>query len=84
MFEMVRNIVVDDTSKLEVDYISLLVDIHCDSMTKVKVVLAVVVAVVVVVAVFVVDSTCWVFVVDYNDDVDDYLHSSMDNPIGLY
>ena len=81
MFEMVRNIVVDDTSELALDYISLLLDNHFDSMTKVKVVIVVVAVAVVVAAV---DNTCWVFVTNYNDDVDGYLQSVMDNPTDLY
>ena len=81
MFEMVRTMVVDDTSELALDYISLLLDNHFDSMTKVKVVIVVVAVAVVVAAV---DNTCWVFVTNYNDDVDGYLQSVMDNPTDLY
>ena len=86
MFEMVRNIVVDDTSELEVEYISLLVDIRFDSMTRVKVVIVVVLVVAVAAAAAaVVDNTWWVFVRDYNDDdVDGYLHSIRDKQIGSY
>ncbi len=76
------NIVVDDKSVLVVGYILLLLDIHFDSMKKVIVVVVVVVAAAAVAVV--VDNTYSVFLINYSDDVDDYLNWPMDTHVVLY